>query len=76
MEAIVAKEEKMERVLRLNEFAKLVGYRVSTIRKKIFNREISYFRPGRVILVPESEVGRLLGKMKKAVVLNNECEKQ
>ena len=47
-------------VLRVEEFARRVRYKVSTIRKKIHRREISFHRVGRIIVIPESEVDRLL----------------
>ena len=47
-------------VLRVEEFARRVHYKVSTIRKKLHRREISFHRVGRMILIPESEVDRLL----------------
>ena len=46
--------------LRIQEFSERVGYRVSTVRKKIFNREIDSIKVGRIVLIPESEVARLL----------------
>jgi excisionase family DNA binding protein len=46
--------------LRLAEFARLVGYEVSTVRKKIHRREIDSIKVGRIVLIPESEVDRLL----------------
>ena len=49
-----------ERQFRIDEFAKAVGYRPSTVRKKILRREISFHKVGRIITIPESEVHRLL----------------
>ena len=49
-----------ERQLRIDEFAKAVGYRPSTVRKKIQRREIAFHKVGRIITIPESEVQRLL----------------
>lgn len=51
-----------ERILRVEEFAKRVGYKPSTIRKKLFKREIRYHKVGRIVCIPASEVGRLLGR--------------
>jgi excisionase family DNA binding protein len=61
------KVRKYERVLRVAEFARATGYKVSTIRKKLFRREIAYFKVGRPILIPESEVTRLLGRLNEPV---------
>lgn len=52
--------EGIGRVYRINEFAQLVGYRESTIRKKIYERVIAYKRVGRIIVIPETEAKRLL----------------
>ena len=62
------------KILRLDQFAQRVGYKPSTIRKMLFRREISFFKPGRIILIPESEVARLLGRMRRAVVLSDEAK--
>jgi excisionase family DNA binding protein len=58
-----------ELLLRLPDFARATGYKVSTIRKKIFRREISYHKVGRIIVIPESEVTRLLGRLHEPVNL-------
>ena len=57
--------------LRVSEFAELVGYQVSTIRKKIYKREIDSFKVGRLILIPRSEVGRLLKDFRPRIELSN-----
>ena len=46
--------------LRIAEFAKRVGYEVSTVRKKVWRRELDSIKVGRIILIPEREVDRLL----------------
>lgn len=69
------KSTEPEQVLRLPEFARRVGYQVSTIRKKLFNGEISYMKPGRIIVIPESEVARFLGRVHKAVSMETGIEK-
>lgn len=56
-----------EKILRVDEFAKRVGYKTSTIRKKLFNREIRFHKVGRIIAIPESEVQRILGRVYEAV---------
>ena len=58
-----------ERKLRVSEFAKSVGYKASTIRKKLLRREISYHKIGRIIVIPESEVDRLLADFRPRVQL-------
>ena len=58
---------KTERQLRIDEFAKAVGYRPSTIRKKVLKREIAFYKVGRIIAIPESEVARLLGDAPRSV---------
>lgn len=59
----------IESNLRIAEFAKRVGYEVSTIRKKIYRREIDSIKVGRLVLVPESEVDRLLADYRPRVDL-------
>jgi len=49
-----------EQMLRVDEVAKMTGYKICTIRKKIMRREIDYHKVGRIITIPESEVSRLL----------------
>ena len=56
-----------ERRLRIAEFAECVGYKPSTIRKKLLRREIAYHKIGRIIVIPESEVVRLLGDLRPAI---------
>ena len=56
-----------ERHMRVEEFARLTGYKITTIRKKILRREISYRKVGRIVIIPESEVDRLLGELRPAV---------
>ena len=51
---------KPKKLLRLSEFAARVGYQPSTVRKKIHRREIAFHKVGRIILIPEHEVERLL----------------
>ena len=48
-----------ERDFRLDEFSRLSGYRVSTLRAKIRKREIGYRKIGRIIVIPQSELERL-----------------
>ena len=61
--------ETIERHMRVEEFANLVGYSIATIRKKIARREIGYRKCGRIIAIPEGEVARLLGEYRPPVGL-------
>jgi excisionase family DNA binding protein len=58
---------QLERHLRVDEFARITGYKVPTIRKKLNKREIGYRKVGRIIAIPESEVERLLGQLRPAI---------
>ena len=51
----------IERQYRLHEVAKLSGYKVSTLRKKIFRKELGSKKQGRLVLVPESDLKNFLG---------------
>ena len=53
-------QEPLERNYPINEFARIVGYKESTVRRKLYEREITYKRVGRILVIPESEVRRLL----------------
>ena len=53
-------ETELEPNYRINEFARLVGYRESTIRRKIYMREIAFRKVGRILVIPRSEAQRLL----------------
>ncbi len=57
-----------ERHLRVEEFASRTGYKVSTIRKKLLRRELTYRKVGRIVLIPESELQRLLGDLRPAIL--------
>ena len=57
-----------EKHMRVDEFARLTGYKIPTIRKKILRREISYRKVGRIVIIPESEVDRLLGDLRPAIL--------
>jgi excisionase family DNA binding protein len=41
-------------------FAKVLGVRPSTVRKKLARREVSYFKVGRKVSIPASEATRLI----------------
>lgn len=53
--------EKEEKDLRVHEFAARSGYQISTIRKKLLQRQIGYRKCGRIILIPEAELQRIRG---------------
>lgn len=52
----------LERQYRLDEAAKLSGYSIGALRKKIARRELGHRKTGRIITVGESDLVRLLGK--------------
>ena len=53
----------LERHYRLKEVTRFAPYSVATLRKKILKRELAYRKVGRAIMIPESEIRRLLGKL-------------
>jgi excisionase family DNA binding protein len=57
----------MERHYRINEVAAMTGFAVATIRKKVSRREIGYHKKVRAVLIPESEVRKLLGDYRPPV---------
>ncbi len=60
------KERSMaDRNMRIEEFASRSGYKESTIRKKIQRREIGYRKVGRMVVIPESELTRILGEYRE-----------
>jgi len=61
--------KSIERHIRVDEFARLTGYSVVSIRKKLSRREIGHRKVGRIIAIPESEVARLLGVYRPPVGL-------
>ena len=56
-----------ERHLRVGEVARITGYSVASVRKKLNRREIAYRKIGRIVSIPESEVSRLLGDLRPAI---------
>ena len=60
-----------EENLKLADFARRVGYEVSTIRKKVWRREIDSIKVGRLVLIPEREVDRLLSDFRPRVELKD-----
>ena len=59
----------MEKHFRPTEVAQLTGLALATIRKKIHRREIAYRKGERAILIPQSEVERLMGRYLPAVAV-------
>lgn len=57
----------VEKHYRPAEAAELTGLKVATIRKLISERRIAYRKPSRAVLIPESEVRRLLGELRPAI---------
>ncbi len=55
------------KVLKVSEFAIRVGYAVATIRKKIFRREIDHVKVGRHVMIPATEVDRLLSDFRPRI---------
>ena len=53
--------------LRIAAFAERVGYEVSTIRKKVSKRELDSIKVGRLVLIPEREVDRLLSDFRPRI---------
>ena len=58
----------MERFFRVNEAASALGYKPSTIRKKILRGELGYHRVGRILVIPETEITRLRGDFHKPIL--------
>jgi len=59
--------EPVERHFRVVEVAELSGLAVGSIRRKLARREIGFRKAGRAVLIPQSEVTRLLGKYVPAI---------
>lgn len=62
---------RVEENLRVAEFAARVGYTVATVRKKVFLRELDHFKVGRIVLIPEREVARLLSDFRPRVKIQD-----
>lgn len=56
-----------ERRYRVREVAECTGYAESTVRKMILRRELAYHKVGRLVLVPESEIKRILADFRPAL---------
>lgn len=59
-------EPVIERHFRPEEVAKLSGLALGTIRRKLARREIAFRKSGRAVLIPQSEVEKLLGHFQPA----------
>ena len=57
----------MERHYRVKEVSEMTGLAVSTIRKKLTQREVSFRKSVRAVMIPESEVRKLLGEFRPAI---------
>ena len=63
----MSKHGLIEKHYRPAEVASMTGLATATIRKKILNREIGYRKQQRAVLIPESEVRKLLGEYRAPV---------
>ena len=50
----------MTRLLTVNEVSRLTGWQPSTIRQKIWRRELPYIKLGRSVRFLESEIAKLI----------------
>ncbi|UVT19826.1 MAG: helix-turn-helix domain-containing protein [Nitrospira sp.] len=57
----------IERHIRVPEFASRTGLAQATVRKKIARREIAYHKAGRCVVIPESEIERVLGERREPI---------
>ena len=51
----------LEKQYRLHEAAEISGYKVSTLRTKIYRKELGSRRMGRLVVVPERDLKKFLG---------------
>ena len=61
----------LERQYRLQEAARLSGYSVGALRKKIAQRQLGHRKTGRIITVGESDLARLLGEHRPPIAVNS-----
>jgi len=52
---------KIEQHRRIREVVELTGLKEQTLRRMVRDREVGFRKVGRCILIPESEVQKLLG---------------
>jgi len=57
----------IEKHYRVHEVAEMTGLAISTIRKRLALRTIGYRKAARAVMIPESEVKKLLGQYHKPV---------
>jgi excisionase family DNA binding protein len=57
----------VERHFRVAEVAELSGLAVGSIRRKLGRRELGFRKAGRAVLIPASEVQKLLGTYQPAL---------
>jgi excisionase family DNA binding protein len=57
----------VERHFRPSEAATLSGLTLATWRRWILERRVGYRKAGRCVLIPESEVRRMLGELRPAI---------
>jgi hypothetical protein len=57
----------MERHYRVKEVSEMTGLSVPTIRKRLVRREVGYRKSVRAVMIPESEVRKLLGEHRPAI---------
>jgi excisionase family DNA binding protein len=60
----------LEKHYRPLEVEELTGLSLATIRKRILRREIAFRRAGRAILIPQSEVEKMIGPLHPAIRAN------
>ena len=65
---------KLEKQYRLPEVSELTGYSVHSLRKKIVKKQLGFRKTGRIITIPESEIGKILGEFSPAVELTTTQE--
>jgi excisionase family DNA binding protein len=58
-----------ERHIRIPEFARRTGLATGTVRKFVVQRRIAFHKIGRCVVIPESEVLRLLGERREPINL-------
>jgi excisionase family DNA binding protein len=66
----------MEQYLRVHEVASRVRKDVSSIRRAIAKGQLGFRRCGRILLIPESELSRILGEYHPPVRHVGEMEPQ
>ena len=53
-------ERNMNRLLTVDEVARLTGWRPATIRMKVWRRELPYIKLGRSVRFLESEIAKII----------------